>query len=193
MKRLVALVTLVACGWSFASAQPQSAKPESAPLSAEAAQIYGTFLDSYVGKGQRRVNLIETTSVFHVSDSEKPTPCIKHFEPESIDEKSQTIHMFDAALINGRPIQLVDPETTKIADPEDAMKKGASVDDALKAGFAAGQLRLSEIVFNKAHTFAIFSYAFHCGRLCGSGGNVLFERRKKVWIRSEEGCGTWIS
>ncbi|MGA8036266.1 MAG: hypothetical protein WB985_09865 [Candidatus Acidiferrales bacterium] len=193
MKKLAAFAVVVACGWPFASGQQQAANPASAPLSVEAAQIYGAFLDSYVGTGQRQVKLVETTSVFQVSDSEKTTPCIKHFEPEALDEKSQTIHVFDAALINGRSIQLVNPAATKIEDPEDAMKKGVSVDDALKASFAAGQLRLSEIVFNKAHTFAIFSYAFHCGRLCGSGGNVLFERSKKVWVRSEEGCGTWIS
>jgi hypothetical protein len=88
---------------------------------------------------------------------------------------------------------LVDPAVTKIADPEDAIHKGVSVDDAVKAGFAAGQLRLSEVVFDKDHNFAIFSYSFHCGRLCGSGGTILLEKEDHKWVRSEEGCGTWIS
>jgi hypothetical protein len=173
--------------------QAQFGKPTPGELPKEALEIYGDFLDGYIGKTQSKVNLVETTSVFHVSASERDAPCLNHFSPGVLDEKSQITHALDASLVNGRSVVLIDPANTKIADPEDAIHRGVSVDDAVKAGFAAGQLRLSEVIFDKDHNFAIFSYSFHCGRLCGSGGTVLLEKKDHKWVRSEEGCGTWIS
>jgi hypothetical protein len=193
MKSIVVAVLFVLCAWPLASRAQSGVKSAQGGLSKDALEIYGNFLDGYIGKNQGKVNLVETTSVFHVSASERDTPCLKHFSPAGLDEKLQVTHMLDAALTSGRSVVLIDPATTKIADPEDAIHKGASVDDAVKAGFAAGQLRLSEILFDKDHNFAIFSYSFHCGRLCGSGGTILLEKKDHKWVRSEEGCGTWIS
>jgi hypothetical protein len=193
VKTLLIVVLTALCAWPLASGAQSSVKPAQVGLSKDVLEIYGNFLDGYIGKNQGKVNLVETTSVFHVSASERDTPCLKHFSPAGLDEKSQTTHMLDASLAGGRPLVLIDPTVTKIADPEDAIHKGVSVDDAVKAGFAAGQLRLSEVVFDKDHNFAIFSYSFHCGRLCGSGGTILLEKKDHKWVRSEEGCGTWIS
>jgi hypothetical protein len=193
VKSIVVALLFVLCAWPLASRAQSGVKSAQGGLSKDALEIYGNFLDGYIGKNQGKVNLIETTSVFHVSASERDTPCLKHFSPAGLDEKLQVTHMLDASLTSGRSVVLVDPAVTKIADPEDAIHKGVSVDDAVKAGFAAGQLRLSEIVFDKDHNFAIFSYSFHCGRLCGSGGTILLEKKDHKWVRSEEGCGTWIS
>ena len=193
VKTLLVVVLAAVCAWPLASAAQSGVRPAQGGLSKDALEIYGDFLDGYIGKNQNKVNLVETTSIFHVGASERDAPCLKHFSPGVLDEKTQTTHALDASLTNGRSVVLIDPATTKIADPEDAIHKGTSVDDAVKAGFAAGQLRLSEVVFDKDHNFAIVSYTFHCGRLCGSGGTILLEKKNHKWVRSEEGCGTWIS
>ena len=192
MKELLLVALVAVSAWPLASGE-QAQKSAQGGLSKDALEIYGDFLDGYIGKNQSKVNLVETTSVFHVSASERDTPCLKHFTSEVLDEKTQTTHTFDAALVNGRSVVLIDPNVNKIADPADATKKGVPLDDAVKQAFAAGQLRLSEIVFDKSHKYAIFSYAFHCGRLCGSGGTVLLFKIDKKWVRSDEGCGSWIS
>ena len=190
-KRFVAIVALFVT-WPLAAGS-RSDKTAPGALSKDALEIYSDFLDGYIGKNQAKVNLVETTSVFHVNASERDTPCLKHFTSEVLDEKAQTTHTFDASLVNGRSLVLIDPNVTKIADPADATKKGVPLDDAVKQAFAAGQLRLSEIVFDKSRKYAIFSYSFHCGRLCGSGGTVLLVKIDKKWVRSDEGCGSWIS
>jgi hypothetical protein len=192
VKRAIFAVVILIVAWPV-GAGSLSDKAAPGALSKDALEIYGDFLDSYVGKNQGKVNLVETTSLFQARASERDSPCLKHFTPEVLDQKAQTTHTFDASLTNGRSVVLVDPQVTKIADPEDAIHKGVSVDDAVKAGFAAGQLRLSEIVFDKSHKYAIFSYSFHCGRLCGSGATVLLVKVDKKWVRSDEGCGSWIS
>ncbi len=193
MKSTVVALLAVLCAWPLASRAQSGVKPAQGGLSKDALEIYGDFLDGYVGKNQGKVNLIETTPVFHARASERDSPCLKHFTPEVLDDKARSTHAFDASLVDGRSVVLIDPAVTTIADPADAVKKGVPMDDAVKQAFAAGQLQLSEIVFDKSHKFAIFSYSFHCGRLCGSGGTVLLVKDGKKWVRSEEGCGTWIS
>jgi hypothetical protein len=191
--KTILLVFLIAASACPLPADVPADKTAPGALSKDALEIYGDFLDSYVGKNQNKVNLVETTAPFTARPAERDSPCLKHFTAEVLDEKAQTAHTFDASITNGRSVVLIDPSVTKIVDPADATKKGVPMDEALKEAFAAGQLRLSEIVFDKSHKYAIFSYSFHCGRLCGSGGTVLLVKVDKKWVRSDEGCGSWIS
>jgi hypothetical protein len=88
---------------------------------------------------------------------------------------------------------LIDPEKAKIKDPEGGIRKGESVEQAVKEGFQAAHFSFSEIVFNPDHTRAMFKYGFHCGSLCGNGGTVLLEKKDGKWIRSKQNCGRWMS
>ena len=165
-------------------------------ISAEALGIYHDFLISYAGRNHMKVNLVRTTTVLTTGSGgpgEASSECSEHFPPADFEKDHQQTHQFDSSSTKDWPVVLIDPDNSKIKDPEDAMRKGASVDKAVDAGFRAGQFSFSEIVFNQERTMAIFTYSFWCGSLCGNGATVLLEKKKGKWVRSHEFCGIWMS
>ena len=135
------------------------------PLTSEDLELYGIFLDFFVGKGKELVNFSERTFPFALADSDNVGPCLEGISLKRSAEAGQTIHMFPTSIADGRAMHLVDPSKRKLKDPGKAIKRGASVGDAVAVGFQAGLLSVSEIAFDDVHHFAVFRFRFICGSL----------------------------
>ncbi len=49
-------------------------------------------------------------------------------------------------------------------------------------------LTLSEIAFDPAHRYAALRYTFWCGRLCGEGMTLVFEKANGTWRQIDRHC-----
>jgi hypothetical protein len=100
-------------------------------------------------------------------------------------------------VLPGVKLRLVDANrqlrTVRDNDPGNWMARDKSVRRAVNDAFATGLFSLSEIAFDKHHQWALVTYAFVCGSLCGSGGTWLFENVAGEWKLTERLCGGWIS
>ena len=158
-------------------------------LTSDQITIYRSFLQTYNTGLDAPINVADTTSEFKPDPSDLKS-CLKEF---GSSVSSQKLHRFTAEFSDLRKIHLIDPNTHKISDPGIAIRKGESVDQAVKAGFEAGVLTLSEIIFDPTHHFAAFSYGFRCGALCGNGGTEVYELKNGKWARSKRFCSIWMS
>jgi len=77
----------------------------------------------------------------------------------------------------------------RTGDPQDGMRKGQSVESAVKSGFDTGLLTLSEIIFDVNRKRAAFHYSFYCGGLCSHSETVVYEKRRGIWKPSKNSCG----
>jgi hypothetical protein len=161
------------------------------PLTQKELELYGIFLDSFVGKGKEPVNFSENTSPLTLSDSDNEGPCLEGIKLKSSAEA--VVHMLPTNIADGRAIRLVDSSEHRLKDPGKAIKKGDSVGDAVAAGFQAGLLSVSEIAFDEAHHYAVFRFSFICGSLCGRGGTLVFENTDGRWKQSSRACPFWIA
>lgn len=189
MKVLLAAVSLVLFPvilFCQASSQPVISNQ---PLTADQIAIYRTFLFSYARDWHTPVNLADLTAEFQSDDSDLHS-CLRGF---ALPSKPTKVHRFSSEFVDLKKIRMIDPVTHKISDPGIAIRRGESVDQAVSAGFQAGVLTLSEIVFDPTHHFAAFSYSFHCGMLCGNGATVIFELKNGAWKSSKRQCVSWIS
>jgi len=168
------------------------------PLPADNLAIYRDFLSGYNNGSGAVLNVANTTEAFlnadPVSDGQKS--CLSDAHITQL--YSAVVHKFSADAFPADKVKLVDPDAHRGSDPEDAIRKGQSIEDAVRAGFAAGLFTFSEIVFDSTRTHAAFQYSFLCGRLCGNGGTVLYDKLpddhgKVRWQISKKICGSWIS
>jgi hypothetical protein len=189
---MICVISLLV-GISGTAANKSKSTLSKTPLTPEELELYGIFIDSFVGKGEGVVNFSERTSPLAFVDSDNEGSCIAGINLKNLPEAGQTFHMFDASLADGRAIRLVDPSKHKLKDPGKAIKKGDSVGDAVAAGFQAGLLSVSEIAFDEGHRFAVFKFSFICGSLCGRGGTLVFEKIDGTWKKSNRRCPSWIA
>jgi len=89
-------------------------------------------------------------------------------------------------------IKLVDGTQWKWRDPADAIRKGTSVDAAVKEGFAHSLIRLSRVAFTPDRQDALVAFGMTCGSLCGSGSTVHLHKKGSVWSIVER-CSQWLS
>ncbi|MGB7190072.1 MAG: hypothetical protein WBD10_08050 [Acidobacteriaceae bacterium] len=189
MKILLTLVSLVLLPASLLGQISSKPVVSHTALTADQVAIYRTFLSSYNTGLDAQINVADMTSEF-MPDPNDFKGCLKEFGPSTA---SEDVHRFSTEFSGLRKLRLIDPNTHKIADPGIAIRQGVSVNDAVKAGFEAGVLTLSEIIFDPTHHYAAFSYSFHCGSLCGNGGTVVYELKDGKWVKSKRFCSFWES
>jgi hypothetical protein len=94
-------------------------------------------------------------------------------------------------------MRLVDPQkqtkTVRSNDPSKTIHKGKPVEDAVENAFSTALFSMSEIAFDREHRFAVVSYRFWCGSLCGNGSTLVFKKVKGEWRNANRHCGGWIS
>lgn len=167
----------------------QSTAPIAYSPSGEQMMVYRAFLADYAkAEPKMTLNISLQFGAFTPEDYDRKS-CLAGFSNDAIAASRPGVFDFGAF-----PTQrLVDPKTHKRSDPGDAIRKGDSVDHAVNEGFARGLFTFSDVIFDKDHTHAAFSYSFVCGALCGHGGVVVFEKKGDRWQQSKRNCGSWIS
>jgi hypothetical protein len=181
---------------SFAIAADQRPAVSQSRMDPDQIAVYRAFLSSYSNGSKARLNLSKYTSAFNLAE-EKDDACLKGIQLDPAAGFDSTVHEFDDKISLPGNIRLVDPEKQSKAvrenDPGGAIRHGKDVDSAVKAGFAAGLLTLSEVAFDKHHRYAVMSFSFVCGGLCGHGSTLIFEKKNGEWKESKRQCSVWMS
>jgi len=201
--RVLTLATLGITALSFAQSQEEEVRPALSkdPLTAEQIAVYRVFLQSYDNGSKAALNLANKTEPMDLPDTSKDLECLKGIKLENRQEVASVVHMLDVSLaVKGRVV-LVDPEQqsskVKSNDPSKTMREGKSADEAVATAYGSGLLTVSEIAFDKGHHWAVVSFSFYCGRLCGHGSILVLEKVLKKtgaeWKLTKRECIAWIS
>jgi len=174
---------------ALASAQQEQQQISSSSFTHEQTAVYQAFFAAYrEGLSRQWMNVAEVTNILQPDEGDY-SGCMKGFAKAPPDK---VIHRLTEDFGQQNHLHIVDPKTHKVQDPEDEMRKGQSVESAVKSGFDTGLLTLSEIIFDVNHKRAAFRYSFHCGGLCGHAETVVYEKRRRVWKPSKNSCGYGI-
>jgi len=170
------------------------------PLSADEVAIYNAVLRQYSDDKGTALNVSRTT---YPLDPSSPLgglqgpECLKGIQLENLPTASHSFHELPPDILPSKQMKLVDPKKqTRIVhsnDPSNTIRKGAPVQGAVENAFSTALFSMSEIAFDKERRFAVVSYMFWCGSLCGQGSTLVFEKVKGHWRNANRSCGSWIS
>jgi hypothetical protein len=171
--RLILLASIL--GVSFSSAVGEEVKPllSKQGLGPKQIEIYRTFLDVYAKGSSYTHHLSNRTYPLNLSSHTRPE-CYKDIELANLDEAQGVVHEIGREVVIGKKIRLVDSRHFEVT-------------------FENGLLSVSEIAFSKDHRFAVFSYSYYCGPLCGQGRTMIFQRDAGGWKNTDRFCGGWLS
>jgi len=162
--KLLILIILLSC---TPRPSAQDATPlDLSPLSADQISIYNAFLASYTVGGRHRLNLINQT--YPLRPKDLSADCLQG-TGVALGPANSAAHHLDSQALAGSNITLIDPTP-------------------LETG-----LRLSEVAFDPSHRYAVMSYRYHCGSLCGHGSTVVYEKKDGKWQPTKRKCPAWIS
>lgn len=154
----------------------------SSPLTDEQLNVYGGFLDKFVGLHIK--NLSSFTMPLDFNGFPKGRPCLSGMELENSPDVLNTSHTFGPEITKGRELNLVDPvEQTELLKQRDM----ASANQPKRAGQSGDDLNfliLSEIAFDTTHRFAVVKYLRVCGEHCDSGATLVMEKVDGHWTTS---------
>jgi hypothetical protein len=157
-----------------------SVEPGPKPMTTEELELYGDFLDSFLGAhGQLpRASLLESVVPLILKGGNEDE-CSLGIGFKISEAANQRAHQFPASIAEGRPLYLVDPNGV---GPEDRQ---------------AGVLSLSEIGFDDDHRFAVFTWELLQSGLTAvffrQGGTVVFQKIDGTWSRTQRACTGWIT
>jgi hypothetical protein len=192
------MVLVLACPLTNAT----SKKPIKAtiPLGADEVAIYSAVLRQYSGNDDSALNVSLRTYPLDPSSplsGLQAADCLKGIQLENLSMASRSFHELSPDILPGKRMKLVDPKKqSRIVhsnDPSNTIRKGEPVKDAVENAFSTALFSMSEIAFDKEHRFAVVSYMFWCGSLCGNGSTLVFEKVKGQWRNANRNCGSWIS
>ncbi len=200
MKNFLPSVFIMAVTLLCTSTSAISDKPVkiTLPLSADEVSIYNAVLRHY--SGDTALNVSRMT---YPLDPSSPMSglqrgeCLKGIHLENIAAVSHSFHELPPDILPDKKMKLVDPrKQTKVVhsnDPGKTIRKGEPVENAVESAFSTALFSMSEIAFDKEHRYAMVSYTFWCGSLCGNGSTLVFEKVKGEWRNTDRNCGNWIS
>jgi hypothetical protein len=157
-----------------------SVEPEPTPMTTEELELYGDFLDTFLGAhGQLpRASLSERAVPLTLNSGDKDE-CLLSIGFKISESANQLAHKFPAGIAKSRPMYLVDPSGVGPADRQ------------------AGVLSLSEIGFDNDHRFAVFTWELLQSGLTGvfyrQGGTAVFQKIDGKWTRTQRSCTGWIT
>ena len=169
------------------------------PLTPDQRDLYAAFLDLHVsafkkfaGSSPALINLATTITPLDLGHQLKENKgCLSGITFDRLNPARKQILTLDSTLVSGRELRLVD-------SVEQSAIREAIIHNAPRAivgntTLDANLVQLSEIAFDKTRRFAVISYAFSCGNLCGEGRMVVFEKSGNGWKEADRSCIGWIS
>ena len=201
MKQLVSLVAIALLVFpSLLRAQTEKPVRSTTALSADEIEIYKSVLRLYSEGKDVPLNVSATTYPLN-ADSPRSglgsPDCLNGILLEDIATASHSYHELPARVLPSKAMRLADPKAqagiVHSNDPENTIQKGKSVKDSVEGAFATALFSMSEIAFDKNHRFAVVTYSFWCGSLCGNGSTLVFENVNGKWRNAKRNCGSWIS
>jgi len=201
--RLLTILILGSALSPMAISQETGPELSKEPLSAEQVQVYRALLKFLAQGADASLNIANQTEAFDLVESDDDlksnSGCLKGIELENLKQVASTVHRLDARILMGKKMVLVDPEAQAVLvrknDPSKTIKEGRKVDDAVDEASRTGLFTLSEVAFDKQHQWAVLSFSFFCGRLCGSGAVVVLKKtgRSRRWKVTSRECVEWVS
>lgn len=197
LSALIMAVMLLCTSTSATSDKPVRT---TSPLNADEVSIYNAVLRHYSGDKDTALNVSQTTYPLDPSspmDGLQGAECLKDIHLENIEVVSHSFHELPPDVLPGKKMKLVNPrkQTTIVRsnDPSKTIRNGKPVENAVESAFSTALFSMSEIAFDKDRRFAVVSYRFWCGSLCGNGSTLVFEKVKGEWRNANRNCGGWIS
>lgn len=207
MFRTHVFITLICALSLHVNAQDSEPNPQlsKVPLTADQVAIYRMALEGYVKGSDGALNIANLTEPLDVRELKSGEGCLKGIRLEKSDN-GRRVHQLNSAVITGPKMALVDPrkqnKQVEENDPSRMIKKSADkgepvsesrLAESVNLAFSSGLFRLSEIVFDQQHRYAVLSYSFVCGSLCGHGRTIVVKKVGRQWKVTQRSCGTWIS
>jgi hypothetical protein len=157
-----------------------SVEPKPAPMTAEELELYGAFLDSFVGThGEFARSSLAVITEPLILDHGDVDDCTQAIGFKISKTSDQAAHEFPASITEGRPVYLVDPSGVGAPDRQE------------------GVMSLSRISFDDDHQFAVFTWRFVQAGASGlfymQGGTLVFRKTAGKWSRSNQTCLGWIT
>jgi hypothetical protein len=157
-----------------------SVEPKPALVSAEELELYGDFLDSFLGTHSEisRASLSLNTVPLALDQGDKDD-CLQGIGFKISGAANLRAHEFPESITMGRALYLVDPSGIGSTDRQ------------------VGVLSLSEIGFDDDHRSAVFTWRFVQSGVTGlfymRGGTLVFRKTNGKWARSNQACLGWIT
>jgi hypothetical protein len=157
-----------------------SVEPEPTSMTSEELELYGDFLDSFLGPGGHltRASLAESTVHLNLENGDKDD-CLQGIGFKVSEAANRPSHEFPASITKGRALYLVDASKVGPTDRQ------------------TGVLSLSEIGFDDDHRSAVFTWklvqAGASGLFYMQGGTLAFRKTDGKWARNTQACLGWIT
>jgi hypothetical protein len=169
------------------------------PLSEDGIAIYRAVIEHWVEPERtflevsRRTYPLDATSI---QAGPSYCGCVQGIYLEN-SSAFHSFHELTPDVLPGKRMRLVDPERQSAIgrdnDPDKTIREGKTVHEAVKFAEDTGLFSLSEIAFDPGHRYALVSYSFWCGLLCGNGATLVFEKVGGMWKVTDRQCGGWVS
>lgn len=168
-----------------------------AAWNSEEIAVYRAFLSGYTNGSGGKLNIGDRTTPFEIEKLDQMSGCLKGIELVDVQSAGKRRRMLSREIGGKVEIELVDAERqariVREDDPSRKIGRGESAESAVKGAFRTALMQLSEIAFDTQKRYAVFSFSFSCGGLCGHGGMQVFEKVNGQWRLSKRPCGMWYS
>jgi hypothetical protein len=198
MKRLGLFAFAIACILSCYLIGKDKPAKNTLPLTEDEIAIYRAVLQHYGGEDISALNVSVRTYPFEMNSfsNENIAGCLKGIKLDNLPAIQNAYHELTNDILLVKNLTLVDPtKHSKIVrknDPSITIAKGKSVNDAVSDAFSSALFSMSEIAFDQNRNYAVISYSFYCGSLCGNGATLLLKKENGEWKLSRS-CSNWIS
>jgi len=189
---------MLAVSSSSSASSHERAIKNTIPLGVDEIAIYRAVLGRRLSQGWTSLNVSVTTYPLDATSTGLSNcQCLQGISLESLSPAFRSFHNLTREVLPGKNVRLVDRNrqaaTVRANDPDRTMRRGKTVEDAVRDAFETGLFSMSEIAFDREHHYAVVSYGYWCGALCGSGATLVFEKIGGQWKRTDRECGSWIS
>ena len=170
------------------------------PLETDQVGVYRAVLEQRRSRGWTSLHVSVKTYPLDATDNRSgllTCECLKGIHLESSAPAFHSFHSLTQDILPGKGMILVDPQRqaaiVRENDPDRTMRMGKTVNEAVRDAYETGLFSLSEIAFDQHHQYALVSYNYRCGALCGDGATLVFEKIGGEWRETKRRCGGWIS